>query len=74
MKTIKALEKAFGVDEYGFVDYPVKISNVKVSRFINAGCPFCFPHGFEEGNSTIGKNTRSWKCNRKKQYKYNGRN
>ncbi|WP_272149268.1 phosphate ABC transporter substrate-binding protein [Tenacibaculum aiptasiae] len=73
MKNLKRLKKVFGLNEYGFIDFPKKISNVKVSREINyvkmGGCSFCFPHGFETINSTISKNTRSWKKNRKKQWK-----
>ena len=41
------------------IDFPKKYSNVKISRIYNTdktgGCPWCFPHGFETNNSTIGK-------------------
>ena len=68
----KKFKKAFGLNEFGLVDFPTKISNVQVSRleFGNQmGCSWCFPHGYETINSTIGKNRRSWKYSRKTQYK-----
>ena len=76
-KTKKAhrMRKAFGFDEYGIIDMPRKISNVKISRIINyldvGGCPFCFPHGIECTNSTAGKLRKhnSWKKHRRKQWR-----
>ncbi|MCK8520444.1 phosphate ABC transporter substrate-binding protein [Aquimarina sp. D1M17] len=73
MKNYKRLQKAFGANQYGFIDFPEKVSNIKISRIINykkmGGCSYCFPHGYETSNATIYKNTRSWKKNRKKQWK-----
>lgn len=74
MKTIKKLEKqAFGVDEFGFSQIPVKFSNIKISRIHftheRGGCPFCFPHGMETNNSTELNVQRNWKKQRKRQYK-----
>lgn len=55
MKKIKALNKALGKNEIGGVNFPSKISNIKISRIVNndamGGCSFCFPHGFETINS-----------------------
>jgi len=72
MKDIKKFKRAFGVDEYGFAQFPTKISNVKISRFKNyekmGGCPFCFPHGVECTNGTVHKRFKSWKHLRKHQY------
>lgn len=72
MKEKKAFIKAFGLNEFGLVDFPFKISNVKVSRLVfgnQMGCSWCFPHGYETCNSTLSKNRKSWKFKRKKQYK-----
>ncbi len=67
------LKKAFGKGEINLAAIPKKISNVKISRVLNAeergGCTRCFPHGFETTNATIKKNKRSWKNRRRKQYK-----
>ena len=68
----KKLEKAFGLNEFGLIDIPTKISNTQFSRleFGNEmGCSWCFPHGYETINSTVSKNRRSWKYSRKTQYK-----
>jgi hypothetical protein len=68
----KKFKKAFGLNEFGLVDFPTKISNVQLSRleFGNQmGCSWCFPHGYETINSTIDKNRRSWKYTRKTQYR-----
>lgn len=71
MKDIKKLRAAFGEDDYGFAMYPVKISNIKVSRFWNyedrGGCPYCFPHGIECTNATPWSK-RNWKYYRSHQY------
>ncbi|WP_025744151.1 hypothetical protein [Aquimarina pacifica] len=73
MKNYKKLKKTFGLNEFGFVDFPKKVSNIKISRILHheemGGCSYCFPHGYETINATIYKNTRSWKKNRKKQWK-----
>lgn len=73
MKNSKKMKKAFGLNELGFIDFPKKTSNVKISRIAHhedmGGCSYCFPHGYETINSTLSKNTRSWKKNRKNQWK-----
>ncbi|MEH0153120.1 hypothetical protein V6R21_03180 [Limibacter armeniacum] len=73
MKDKKVFLNAFGENEFGFADFPSKISNVKVSRLELGelmGCSFCFPHGFETINATLNKNKQSWKFYRKKQYRH----
>lgn len=45
MKKQKQMQKAFGINEFGLVDFPVKISNVQVSRIVygnERGCSRCF--------------------------------
>lgn len=73
MKNHKKFKKAFGLNEEGSIDFPSKISSVKISRIYNhekmGGCSYCFPHGYETLNATCKKNTRSWKNNRKTQWK-----
>ena len=73
MKHYKRFKKAFGTNEYGMIDFPAKISNVKISRIQNTdkmgGCPFCFPHGVECTNSKWKKDTKNWKAYRSRQYK-----
>lgn len=72
MKRQKQMQKAFGINEFGQADLPVKISNVQISRIVNGaerGCSWCFPHGFETNNSTISNRQRNWKCFRKKKRK-----
>lgn len=72
MKYKKTLRKAFGINEFEMIDYPVKISNVKVARILhgeNRGCSYCFPHGFETNNAKYLKYQRNWKKYRKNQYK-----
>ena len=72
MKEKKYYAKAFGINEYGKVDFPWKISNVRISRIqwgeFN-GCSWCFPHGFETCNSTILKNKKNWKFYRRNQFR-----
>lgn len=34
MKKQKQMQNAFGINEFGLVDFPVKISNVQVSRIV----------------------------------------
>jgi hypothetical protein len=71
-KRRKVLKRKFGVNEYGFADLPTKISGVTISRFENdMGCEFCFPHGYENYNSTESKNYRdtNWKRYRPTQWK-----
>ncbi len=65
--------RAFGIDESGYLLLPPKMSNVKLSRIEHfedrGGCAFCYPHGIETTNATLGKNKRSWKHHRKTQYR-----
>jgi hypothetical protein len=75
LKNYKKLKRSFGVNELGMIDFPTKYSNVRISRIINSdktgGCSFCFPHGCETTNATIGKysSKRNWKSYRKNQWK-----
>jgi len=72
MKKCKSLKQAFGVNTYGLIDFPKKISNVKVSRILNGdkmGCSYCFPHGFETVNSKQNKVKRNWKKYRNTQWR-----
>lgn len=72
MKPKSVFRKAFGLDEHGFVALPSKFSNVQIARleFGNKrGCSWCFPHGWETDNSTVGKNRKNWKNHRKTQYR-----
>lgn len=70
---MKKLVKAFGLNEAGFIDFPSKISSVRMSRMKNVakvgGCTFCFPHGIDTSNSKVSKFTRNWKAYRKNQWK-----
>ena len=64
MKSRKQLKDAFGMDEFGQIAIPKKISNVLIARlqFGNVmGCSYCFPHGFETSNATVSKNKKNWK-------------
>jgi len=67
------VRRAFGVGEDGQILIPLKISNVVLARIEHAadrgGCTRCFPHGVETTNATCKKNRRSWKNDRKTQYK-----
>ncbi len=68
----RILGNCSGYDDDGFVDVPVRFSNVKISRFFaepHGECGFCFPHGIETSNATRGKNFRSWKHYRGTQYR-----
>jgi hypothetical protein len=72
MKNCKKFEKAFGLNEFGILDFPTKISNVQLSRILNgncSGCSWCFPHGYETINSTITNRQRNWKKFRKTKWK-----
>lgn len=74
MREKKVFKKAFRLNEYGFADFPTKISNVKIARLefgIERGCSWCFPHGWETSNATLFKNRRTWKYHRAKQWKPN---
>lgn len=49
MKKIKTMKQTFGINEYGCIDFPKKISGVQISRIVygnELGCSRCFPHGF----------------------------
>lgn len=64
MKKCKSLRQAFGINEYGFIHFPHKISNVKISRIMygeKMGCSWCFPHGPETINAKQDKFQRNWK-------------
>lgn len=72
MKKRRQYLKAYGTNEHGLVDFPKKVSGVRISRIIwgeEMGCSFCFPHGYETVNSTIDNRQRSWKRFRKRQWK-----
>ncbi|KIC62016.1 hypothetical protein [Chryseobacterium taiwanense] len=72
MKKLKSLRQAFGINKYGLIDFPKKISNVQVSRIIygiDIGCSYCFPHGIETINSKEIKFQKNWKKYRKTPWK-----
>lgn len=72
MKNKKKLVKAFGKNDFEMIDFPLKISNVQISRILVGeimGCSYCFPHGYETSNATILKGKRCWKKYRKTQWK-----
>ncbi|GMN06308.1 hypothetical protein MTsPCn5_16970 [Croceitalea sp. MTPC5] len=73
VKSQKKFGKAFGLNEKGLIDFPKKISSVRISRIKNVdkmgGCSYCFPHGIDTTNSKHSKFTRNWKKYRLKQYK-----
>jgi hypothetical protein len=72
MKREYRLIKAYGLNEYGLADLPVKVSGVTISRIVvgeETGCSFCFPHGYETINSHISNRQRSWKKQRRQQWK-----
>lgn len=70
----RKLLQSFGVDEYGFADLPRKISGTTLRRLEvgeSSGCSICFPHGYENYNSTLSKNYNdcNWKRYRPTQWK-----
>lgn len=71
MKNRKTLKTAYGAG--AFVDLPAKVGNVRIARLLftrlRGGCSYCFPHGPETTNSSDDKKRRSWKHNRKWQYR-----
>jgi hypothetical protein len=72
MKNMKKLKKAFGINEFAMIDFPKKISNIKVSRLLNGelmGCSLCFPHGIETINSTDRNKEKNWKSLREYKWK-----
>lgn len=71
MKKIKNLRQTFGINEYGRIDFPGKISGVQISRILygdEMGCSRCFPHGLEVVNAKHTKYQRNWKKYRKSQW------
>jgi CRISPR/Cas system-associated exonuclease Cas4 (RecB family) len=71
MKREKQLKKAFGVNEFGVINIPKKISNVQISRLMHCKkeCSYCFPHGWEMSNSTMNNRQRNWKNHRNTRWK-----
>ncbi|MGU3373418.1 phosphate ABC transporter substrate-binding protein [Chryseobacterium sp. M5A1_1a] len=72
MKNNKPLKKVLGINEYGLIDFPRKISGIQISRIIygdKMGCSYCFPHSFEVVNAKDKKLQRNWKKYRKIQWK-----
>ena len=72
MKELKLLHDYYGTNEFGFPDFPIKVSGTMIRRIklINKGyCPYCFPHGYETPNNRYSKRQKSWKKHRKTQYK-----
>ncbi len=72
MKKNKTMKQTFGINEYGCIDFPKKISGVQISRIVygnELGCSHCFPHGFELINAKHTKFQRSWKKYRRTQWK-----
>lgn len=72
MKREERLKKAFGVNEAGLADLPVKISGTQITRILRGheqGCTECFPHGRETINSHWHNYQRSWKKQRRRQWR-----
>ncbi len=73
MKIRKILTKAYGKVDAGLPDFPPKVGNTRIARMIftgaRGGCSICFPHGQDTNNYSGGKNRKSWKFYRKKQYR-----
>jgi len=72
MKRENRLIVAFGKNEARLADLPNKRSGTAISRIIlgpESGCSYCFPHGYETANSRYLKQQRSWKKQRKNQWK-----
>ncbi|MET3038092.1 phosphate ABC transporter substrate-binding protein [Chryseobacterium sp. NRRL B-14859] len=72
MKKLKTVKQTFGINEYGWIDFPKKISGTQISRILDGkalGCSYCFPHGFEVVNAKHKKYQRNWKKYRKTQWK-----
>ena len=70
MKKTKRFKKAFGLNDFEMIDFPKKISGIKISRIEirkELGCDWCFPHGYHMVNATIPE--RNWKSHRKTQWK-----
>lgn len=72
MNRKKQMQKAFGVDEFGHFNFPIKIPNVRLARLMygnKSGCSYCFSHGYETVNSTVANRQRNWKRFRKIKWK-----
>lgn len=72
MKNTKPLRHTLGINEYGLIDFPWKISGRQISRIIygsKMGCSHCFPHGWEVVNAKYIKFQRNWKKYRRTQWK-----
>ena len=72
-KNKRELDKAYGVDEWGFPDLPTKVSGVRISRLTvggSMGCPWYFPHGNYTYNHRRGG--KCWKDYRSHQWKEKG--
>ncbi len=70
MKKFSRFKNAFGLNEYGLIDFPKKISGIQISRIKvgkEQGCAWCFPHGYETINVTTPE--RNWKSQRNTQWK-----
>lgn len=73
MKRENRLIRAYGENEAKLADIPRKVSGITISRIVlgeEAGCSYCFPHGYETVNSHMRNRQRSWKKQRKMQWKY----
>lgn len=72
MKKIKTLKQNFGINEFGLIAFPKKISGIQISRILygnELGCSYCFPHGLEVVNAKSTKFQRNWKKYSKYQWK-----
>ena len=72
MKKEVRLINAYGENEYELADLPSKVSGVFIARILTGeemGCSRCFPHGYETINSRDAKQQRSWKRQRKTQWR-----
>ncbi|WP_223606858.1 phosphate ABC transporter substrate-binding protein [Chryseobacterium sp. OSA05B] len=72
MKKFKTLKQSFGINGYGLIDFPKKISGIQISRLKygnEMGCSYCFPHGFETANSHQENSQRNWKKYRNTRWK-----
>lgn len=66
------LLRAFGKNEDGLADIPPKISGTTIARIVIGDatrCSYCFPHGIETTNSHVANRQRSWKKQRRTQWK-----
>lgn len=71
-KNRRSLVRAFGIDEYGQIELPPKISGTTISRLLKGewmGCSYCFPHRWEVINAKWKKDLSCWKRYRKHQWR-----